>query len=754
MNILQPNQIFLRDYTKIYTGTNQEGGYENPFLGFTTDTVEIILKSDKSTYFHYPNTANQIALSASDLLESGAFAGSIPYRSDRIFKKTAGYSNDTYWGNSLPEDNQRGVWLCAWLSGNVDSAIWMDRWYNPGSLDSTLSIFTCSISAVYDTPSTMTFDPGVWYRYDHIGNMTNESIVNMICGLQVHDDSITTLNENNPYSSILYSTTFNSSANITCSLWSDSSNWQNQSSHHIVSNGLRGGWSIGINNGFFTPIGVLVDNSGNVAFLNQTGSIYKDIKLPGASQPVSYAVDSELYTWILDNGVYDNNKHLYKIDYNGNIENTVYFDTSIELYDIEINGEDIIWVSNNQTYASAFNTYCDLISTSVINNTQIITNASNTLTSFNVTDLCLFENVYYWTIENGNVYYSTSSEKTLFLSDISANNIQCTKDYIWLLFDNNKIARYDKTIIPPLNIVSFTRGVSTSINDDIVNGLSGRNIFFTNEYIDNQNVDYVWILNPSTEYLYKYDTSLNLLQKINTTYIENSIQDNAVKGDSTGYIWHKKYNYDSINVPQIEASVYLGTLSNVATGKRYTSTFPISALTVDSSHLFTICVDTTNNIFQLYIDSILRDTQIIPASSVIFYRYESPLIVGGNVGRINILDEEIGNPNRYFHSGSFNDLRIYDTILNNSDIQHIYLMEFSFKDLIWNMPSGIQSYIEEIVKFFKFKMPGQKSQYYNIRLVGLQIQDTGVRNIIEDIIKETVKKVAPLYTSLFRIIWD
>ncbi len=74
--------------------------------------------------------------------------------------------------------------------------------------------------------------------------------------------------------------------------------------------------------------------------------------------------------------------------------------------------------------------------------------------------------------------------------------------------------------------------------------------------------------------------------------------------------------------------------------------------------------------------------------------------------------------------------------------------------MAWNMPTALTSYIEEIVRFFKFKMPGQKSQFYNIKLIGLQIDDEDVREIIEDIIKEAIQKIAPLYTSLHKIIWD
>ncbi|MFA5754713.1 MAG: hypothetical protein WC905_05235, partial [Patescibacteria group bacterium] len=123
---------------------------------------------------------------------SGAFAGSIPYRSDRIFKKQANYENNVPWGNSIPENMQRGVWLCAWLSGNMNdptqTPVWMDRWYDPGTLDSTYTLFVCSNSAVYDAPSILSFDPGVWYRYDHMGDKFNLQIVNSLCCMKLHLD--------------------------------------------------------------------------------------------------------------------------------------------------------------------------------------------------------------------------------------------------------------------------------------------------------------------------------------------------------------------------------------------------------------------------------------------------------------------------------------------------------------------------------------------------------------------------------------
>ena len=785
-----PNQVFLRDYSKIYTGTNQEGGSYNPFLGFTTDTTAVTLKADKSAYFHYPNTAEQMYLSATDLIESGAFAGSMPYKSDKIFKKQADYKNDTPYGNATPENLQKGIWLCAWLSGNdakpTQTPVWMDRWYKPGYLDSTQSLFVCSTSAVYDEPSSLTFDPGVWYRYDHVGSNANSQMVGLICALSVHIDyweptSIDiTGNENNAilqnytetmitegvnptetatdnglhlnginqYGSILYDTTFDVSNDLTCNVWIKSDDWQNQPSHHLISNGLRGGWHLGFNNGFFTPLNILIGSNGNVIFNNQTGNFYKDMALPGSSCPVGFGIDSELYIWILDNGTYTGSKHLYKMDYNGNIDSAVSFASSINLCDMVIDGDNLIWVTNG-TIVSAFNPFCELVCTSNKVGGKLVINSMNILSAFNATDACVFEDVHYWTISGGDLYWNGD----LMFAGLSATNIQCTKDCIWALYDTNKILQINKETTQLTNEVTFIPGISSHISDTISSSVTGRNIFFTNEFANGFNNDYIWVLQPDTGYLYKYDTELNLKQKINTIYVKNSIQSSAVKGDASGYQWHRKFNYGYLTMPQIEAVAYLGTGSPLVSGQKYKTTIPVSALSVNDWHMFTFSIDSLNSNLNLYMDTILRDTEPITTSSI-FYKYETPLLIGTNIGHINPLDEEINKINKIYHLGAFDDLRIYTNPLNNSDIRHIYLTKFDFNDLVWNMPTGVQSYVEEIVSFFKFKMPGQKSQYYNIHLRGLQIQDESVRQIIEDIIKNSIQKIAPLYTSLYKIIWE
>jgi hypothetical protein len=282
-------------------------------------------------------------------------------------------------------------------------------------------------------------------------------------------------------------------------------------------------------------------------------------------------------------------------------------------------------------------------------------------------------------------------------------------------------------------------------------------LFFTNEYVNGDYVDYVWVTQPSTGYVYKYTTDLTLVGKTNITYIKNSLANSAVRGDSSGYDWHRRFNYAKLQIkdtPQIEAIAYLGTGTPLLTAQKYKTAIPVTELSNSDWHMFTLTVDTSANALRFYMDMTLRDTEALPTNSKIFYKYETPVVFSTNVGKILPLDEELGRIDKYYFNGNVDDVRIYTGTLSNSDIRHIYLTKFDFQDLLWNMPTGIQSYVEEIVRFFKFKMPGQKSQFYNIRLVGLQIESLETRQIIEDIIQDAVKKLAPLYTSIYKIIWE
>jgi len=178
-----------REYYKIFTGTNQEEGYDKIHLGYEAETSEIVFNPDKSTHFHIPFFASTQTIQNSTLIGDGAIAGPIPALSDRIYKKLGGYGNSTPWGNTV--DQKDGTWLCSWLYAlSSETPRWLDRYYNPGRLayeealegNANFGDYYKNDPIYYDIPSVMTFEPGVQYQYFHQGENTIKNIISTFSG--------------------------------------------------------------------------------------------------------------------------------------------------------------------------------------------------------------------------------------------------------------------------------------------------------------------------------------------------------------------------------------------------------------------------------------------------------------------------------------------------------------------------------------------------------------------------------------------
>ena len=309
---LQPVQ---RTYQKIFCGDNVEFGYDKPLLTFTSNTKLFELPPG-DTYFHYPETAQQLNINDSGLIESGARSGDSPITSDRIFKKNANYKDFIYWGDSeQPLACRDGVWLCSWLSGSLGSslssasdAVWVDRWYDPSKL-STNDAFEIGYTKLsvqendpvfIDVRSDLTLDPGVYYKYTRVGTDEFTEVVDAynvnLTSLRLHynqwDDPIQdqsnydndgtpisdveileigpaynnieqysiSLNDES-YISIPYSESIELSGNMTIASYVYSNNWKNNPGNVMIANGFRGGASIEYTNHFFNPTVSIIEDT-------------------------------------------------------------------------------------------------------------------------------------------------------------------------------------------------------------------------------------------------------------------------------------------------------------------------------------------------------------------------------------------------------------------------------------------------------------------------------------------------------------
>ena len=102
------------------------------------------------------------------------------------------------------------------------------------------------------------------------------------------------------------------------------------------------------------------------------------------------------------------------------------------------------------------------------------------------------------------------------------------------------------------------------------------------------------------------------------------------------------------------------------------------------------------------------------------------------------------------------DLRLYGKSLNKNVIEQIFYsskLGTTDKEMVWNMPVGKRSFVEDIRNWYKMQIPGSKSKYFNIKIHNLNVSDD-VKLVIEDAIKNNLYKIAPAQASLYKIEWS
>ena len=327
-----------REYNKIFSEDSSSGGYDKMMLTFTSNTKLQVIESEGESYFHYPLESDQIPLSSAGFIEAGAIPGSTPFNADRIYKKNAKYQDFTNWGQSQQIFGcDDGSWLCAWLSGSegsslsgMENSVWVDRWYDPSkiTIGDALALGRPDIQTqintpeVFDVPSELTLDPGVYYKYDRVSNTRLDNIVSTFnvndTSLRLHyqddwegtavdqssygndgtilrytpddllnigpayqklDQTALTLSDGR-YIDIPYSNSTELTGSHSLMLWTYSDNWVNNPGSSLMSTNFRGGVSIDYNKHFFNPIVSVIEDTYGHALLYSLCSPIADARVP------------------------------------------------------------------------------------------------------------------------------------------------------------------------------------------------------------------------------------------------------------------------------------------------------------------------------------------------------------------------------------------------------------------------------------------------------------------------------------------
>jgi len=811
-----------RKYYKLFTGTNQEEGYDKIHLGYEGDTTEITLKKDEETFFHMPFFSEPQLLSESTLVADGAVPGPIPALADRIFKKLGNYGNTTPWGT--PSERSDGQWLCSWLYAlSSEPPVWLDRYYNPGRLaykealegKANITDYIGNDPVYRDIPTTLKLEPGVLYRYFHQGERTALKNINTFAGpdktrlrLDIEDWSCLCPTNPEPIDRSVYNNTvtidnfkldwikspfdpgyldrnslsFNNTDFINCyvthndsytlqdefttSFWVYNDDWSKATPTQLVGNLRNGGYGIFYNNLHYNPFYVVPENTyGHFFYFNQEGNPYVDknnqliLGEPSNFSVININSNAELI------GVDANKNRIVKYNHVGDI---IAYGSDTDGY-ISLNGTFKNFIVSGTddsivfTSLSAYTFDKDLQLKTVVPHTtgyyeQITYDTfGNLIVELSCIDIKYDSYNQKWTIDDTGILKCDNLTVNI-PSNQSGSNTNLAIDpenNLWVLVDSHivyKINTKNKNIIDQYEV-----GVQTNTPDT-------KNISFIQVYDRSKNA-FTWyavIYHNFEKTLYQVTLNGKVVKntflppKLNTLDPVTAFQDKNLltftgKGDFTGYEQRRIFNkvlYN--NNPQIQFKVSATYPNRSLPTSIFTLSVPAQYLVNGIWHLITVTVRSNN--LKIYINNYLRDELTLPGNANFNYEFKNDLFIGTPAGKIENLNKEL-NSTSIIWNGYIDSVRIYDYAIKPELIQFFVREKTIANDMIWNIKTAALQYVEVIDRFFKHRLPGSKSVFFNLKITGTNIVDLELRKRIENDIKLAVLQIKPAYAELLKVEW-
>ena len=796
-------------YNKLYTGLNTEDGNDKIYLSYKGSEITKTFAKDKDTYFHYPVSAANISLSASTLVKCGALGGSSPWRSDRISVKKANYRKYSNWGNNPGVQN--GVYFCTWLSAGPAGVepVWMDRYYDPNHINLTSALTSTAYTSaannypnlIWDTPSVQTLNPESLYVYHRIGDEDNQLVVDTLSSNLLHYFQNWTDPLINEATGLSAGTIYNYSASavatlpgtrdesldtslsyavatftnedlnnngVTLAFQAYNTDWSNIKGSQLVGNYYDGGIGICKNNTLLTPFITVNSFNATNSLLTVNTSLapikYSPTGFSDKAVILKAEYDAEYYVVTSDKKIYvydqdDLNTNTYTFNQSGGLVNA---------YLTKESGLKQIIVTTRPTNTSILWKKYNIDGT--VSTTGTVAASS---TSYNNVAFDLYNNPVYYnslsgnnTVDNSNNVFilsgntliknaNTPSTKSAVLSALSAEYIACDHDdNIWLLYSNRNLCKLDNNgnvlwdvYLTNSPIVSATKDYPRIVNFVAEIDLNSKNIVHSGVVFD-----------PKTQNIFKINSNDGSIAY--TQSISGVNKGCIITGDTTGYSYQRKYVYtvensNDITVKMLSRNITANNNSEEVINLNY----DVSYLTPGWHHF--AAVFNSNNQLSLYIDGNVATSTNVGSLSTIYRVYNSKnnpnLVIGTASFKKQTLAQYTNETTDiYRYNGKIADVRFYGQALQQSDIKALqkrFLLN-SFTNLKWSTPTGERYYIEQIERFFLHRLPGAKSNMFNVKIKNSNITDLGLRSNIEKNIIAALNKTIPTHTKLKSIIWE
>lgn len=564
--------------------------------------------------------------------------------------------------------------------------------------------------------------------------------------------------------------------------------WSNIRGDQIIGNFYNGGVGLFKNNTLLTPFVSLINSNSTLTTYNtnivQLNSINSSVLFSGKTH-VLKSKHTESYF------VVDSTKTIYEFDQDGVLLNVFSITQSPSAPSSLLTGTLIGAHLINTTPGTTISTRKIVLVLKNVNGTdlnwyQYSTNgafeAQGGGTSVNsyaidlnpvtlTTGITYYNSVSSCVVDSTNLVYALSADvivkglntdnQKYILSAYKPERIAIDHlDNIWMLYggvssnnlcmlDNYGRIKWDVSLASlPIRYSDYVRTINFTAELDPITGKTNYYGLIVNGV--NQTVTKV---EPTSGLFVDFSSSL-----LSGTSVSNGL--NIVYGDTTGYDYQRKYIYPYTNQGNLKLTGLFNVVNESLTSSETIEYAYDATQLTPGWHHFAITVDPTNNLY-LWVDGASAIGGSIGNASNIYRVYNKrnnpDLMIGTSTFKSeNLATFTQAQWQTYSFNGGIADVRFYNQALQKADIKAIQrsFNTKSFNDLTWSLPTGSRYYIEQIDRFFPHRMPGAKSQLFNVRIKNSNITNTNLRNIIEQNIIASLSKTTPVYTKLNNIIWE
>ena len=848
--------VDFRSYRHIFTNANQKAPRDNIRLGFESRYRDEVFNVGEDNYFHFPlvprdfeykddiRYTSGLPINDSGLREDGAVCGYAPYCSDRVYMNNVDYEWKDSGGGAQPRKLNNGVWLCAWLSGDLvepSGAVWMDRWYDPAIITKHEALRHRDTPGVIDVPSRMVFRYGCQYKYyrvskDDISEVVRdcdaEGIVLHIddwsesgCINSVEKTSATPITnvgyiEKNMFSAceVLrgsgdYGISFNGKSCIQVD--SDALNtttdgpfsvvafarhddWKNSNGCAIIDRGFHGGWEIGAypypHNDLICVLGEEKQTGREtIGIYGPAFDLISVSKLPEGKHIYNAVVDDEYYIWAL------RETDIVKIDLNGNVTYSIPLPERVLHED-----KEKVWMQalGGEYYG---------------NIAVAFSGTPNEDGQLEYKNFFMVDTVG----SRVNPKYDSDEWQSIIVSAANLNRAVNNKTG-WLEIDTGKykdfatrIREWDEpdelTGDPLLQLDEGELPIDIKVDSDY-------NIFvLTKKYETKEDLDgnrYVEVDKDTGEYKGEYGSRLlKFIKDLDGSFyrkkfvelewsqygkpmgivisaygkdgehrtLVNMVMDN---GEVTRYnqdlvkMWTTNISYRSNNIKTVVNGYEWGRrfLSNAVyarmtladddellvenNGRKFLLSFPMSEVSDYDWHQIAL-IRSPDSIRLAYDCKTKSEVSLSEEekSWKVASLSDPAIVLGGEVGVGAALCKE-HMLTGLFWDGMMDDFRLYDIALSNQDLCYLHMSKYDIYPLYWNMEIYDKYHIEAIRMFYKMKMPGSKSQNYDVVVNGFakDKDDTGEFSMLKDDLKrmigDSLPKISPTYAQNREVIFN